>query len=94
MYRTSGRLCREPAPRLRARYHRRVYGFLRGTFKLFLWLAVPAAIAAGILRVFFVDVVTVGHNGMAPTLLLGDQVLVWRDAQVNHGDIVVWVESD
>lgn len=89
MYRTSGRLCREPAPRLRGRYHRRVVGFLRGTFKLLLWLAVPAAIAVGILRVFFVDVVTVGHNGMAPTLLLGDQVLVWRDAEIQHGDIVV-----
>ena len=47
------------------------------------------AIVIVVLRVFFVDLVTVAHNAMAPTLIHGDVVLMWRGAAVDHGDIVV-----
>jgi len=38
---------------------------------------------------FFVDVVEIEHNGMAPTLFAGDQLLVWRGANPEMGDILV-----
>ena len=46
-------------------------------------------IAALVLKVFFVDVVTVGHDGMVPTMLIGDRVLVWRGASLERNDIAV-----
>jgi len=46
-------------------------------------------LAAAVLKLFFVDVILVPHNGMAPTLVAGDRVLVWRRAHVDMGDIVV-----
>ena len=46
-------------------------------------------IAVAVLKTWYVDVVTVGHNGMAPTMIVGDQVLVWRDAAPEHGDIML-----
>ena len=60
-------------------------GLLRGLFSL-----VTALLGvAMLLRLFFVDLVTVPHDGMAPTLLVGETVAVWRKAQVDAGDIVV-----
>jgi signal peptidase I len=44
---------------------------------------------AMILDFFFVDVIVVPHNGMAPTIVAGERVLVWRRAQVDMGDIVI-----
>ncbi|MDQ3037159.1 MAG: signal peptidase I [Myxococcota bacterium] len=64
-------------------------GFWKGLFKVVLALAVVAAIVIAVLRAFFVDVVTVAHNGMAPTMLLGDRVLVWRGAHLDRNDIVL-----
>ena len=63
--------------------------FWRGTFKAVGFLAVVIAIVLGVLKLFFVDIVTVAHNGMAPTIVLGDQVLVWRGAAPNLNDIVL-----
>lgn len=63
--------------------------FLKGTLKVALFLSIPLVIALAILRGFYVDVVTVGHNGMAPTLFAGDEVFVWRDALIEHGDVAV-----
>ncbi len=62
---------------------------LRGTLKLALFLLVPLAVAALILKLVYVDIVTVSHNGMAPTVFAGDDVLMWRGARVDRGDIVV-----
>lgn len=64
-------------------------GFWKGTFKVLFVVAVVVAVAVGILRAFFVDVVTVAHNGMAPTMLIGDRVLVWRDAHLDRNDIAL-----
>lgn len=64
-------------------------GFWTGLFKVLAFLAVIVGIAIGVLRTWFVDVVTVAHNGMAPTMILGDRVLVWRDARIERNDIVL-----
>lgn len=64
-------------------------GFWTGLFKVLAFLAVIVGIAIAVLRTWFVDVVTVAHNGMAPTMILGDRVLVWRDAQISRNDIVL-----
>jgi signal peptidase I len=58
---------------------------LRGLFSL---ASVLVAIAV-VLKVFFVDILLVPHNGMAPTLLYGERVLLWRNAHVDMGDVVV-----
>jgi signal peptidase I len=58
---------------------------IRGLFSL---LSVLAAVAF-LLKVFYVDIVEVPHNGMAPTLVYGDKVLVWRNASVDMGNIVI-----
>lgn len=63
--------------------------FWRGTFKAVGFVAVVIAIVLGVLKLFFVDIVTVAHNGMAPTIVLGDQVLVWRGAAPNRNDILL-----
>ena len=58
---------------------------LRGAFSL---LSFAVAIAL-VLRMFFVDVVTIPHNGMAPTLLAGEVVAVWRHANADMADIML-----
>lgn len=64
-------------------------GFWTGLFKVLAFLGVVVGIAVAVLRTWFVDVVTVAHNGMAPTMILGDRVLVWRDARIERNDIVL-----
>jgi signal peptidase I len=58
---------------------------LRGLFSL----ASMLVFFAVILNLFFVDIVVVPHNGMAPGLIYGDRVLVWRHADVDMGDAVL-----
>lgn len=60
-------------------------GLLRLIFKLITF----AALAAGLLHLFYVDNFVMPHNGMAPTLVYGDRLLVWRRAKPDMGDIVV-----
>lgn len=65
-------------------------GLVKIGLKIFMWVAAIALIVFGVLRVFFMDIVVMGHDGMAPTLLAGEEVLMWRgidDAQM--GDILV-----
>lgn len=63
---------------------------MRGqNLKFLLGVAVVLAILWGVLRAFFIEVVTVGHDGMAPTLIAGDTVLVWRDSTPEHGAIML-----
>lgn len=52
-------------------------------------LATFTAVAAVVLKFFFVDIVVMPHNGMAPTLVYGDRALVWRRAKPDMGDIVL-----
>jgi signal peptidase I len=62
---------------------------IRGIVKFLFIVAVILGIAAAVLRIFFVDLVVVGHNGMAPTVVAGDQIGVWRSASPELGDITI-----
>jgi signal peptidase I len=44
-----------------------MFNLIKNLVKLALALAVLALIVGAVLRVFFVDVAVVGHDGMAPT---------------------------
>ena len=63
--------------------------FVRDLLQLLVKLATFAALVGVGLRVFFVDMYVMPHNGMAPTLVYGDRVLVWRRAKPDFGDIVL-----
>ncbi|GAB4112155.1 MAG: hypothetical protein OHK0013_48150 [Sandaracinaceae bacterium] len=63
---------------------------LRGQLlKLLLVVVAILLIIAGVLRWLYVDVVTVSHDAMAPTIFGGDRVLVWRTTEFDHGDILL-----
>lgn len=47
------------------------------------------AIVVAVLYFFFVRVVVVGHNAMAPTILLGDRVVVWRTTDFDLGEVLL-----
>jgi signal peptidase I len=66
-----------------------MFDLLKGLLKLTVWIAVPLLIAAAVLRIFFVDVAVVGHDGMAPTLVAGEYVAIWRNAAANIGDVLI-----
>lgn len=63
--------------------------FLKGTLKVVGALAVVLFIVAAVMKLLFVDLVVVAHNGMAPTIVAGDEILVWRNARPEHGSIVL-----
>lgn len=46
-------------------------------------------VAAVVLKLFFVDVYEATDNGMAPTIVYGDQVLVWRGGKPDLGNIML-----
>ncbi len=65
---------------------------LKLALKAALVLVVLLAAVVGIMRGFFCDVVVVTHDGMAPTLLAGEEALMWRgvdQADIETGDILV-----
>jgi signal peptidase I len=66
-----------------------VKDFAKGVFKFVGVIVLLAAIAAGVLYGFFVKVLEVGHNGMAPTMVLGDQVLVWKTQELGLGEVAL-----
>jgi len=57
--------------------------------KLLAVFAVILGIIVAFLRWQYVDVVTIGTDAMAPTMFAGDQVLVWRSREFDHGDMIV-----
>lgn len=62
---------------------------VRGLLKLALWLFAFLLVVGAILKIFFVDILYVGHNGMAPTLVRGERVLVWRGAEPKFGRVML-----
>lgn len=52
-------------------------------------VAVVCGIVGGVLRIFFVTPVLLTHNGMAPTLLAGEQAYMWRGGEPEFGSSVV-----
>jgi signal peptidase I len=60
-----------------------------GLIKTMVWIFIVAVIIIAASRFFFIDIAEVGHNGMAPTLVVGDVVAVFRGARVDIGDVVI-----
>ena len=58
-------------------------------FKFLLNLASVGIIAAVIVRLLFMEEVVVRDNGMAPTLVYGDEVLMWKGAHADMADVMV-----
>lgn len=63
--------------------------FAKGVFKFLSVIVILVAIAAGVLYGFYVKVLEVGHNGMAPTIVLGDSVLVWKTQELGLGQVAL-----
>jgi signal peptidase I len=59
------------------------------TVKLLLNAAAVALIALVLVRLVFMESFVVADNGMAPTLVRGDEVLLWKNADVGMADVVV-----
>jgi signal peptidase I len=59
------------------------------TSKLLLNVIALLVIGGVLARLFLIEVVDVRDNGMAPTLVYGDRVLVWKGARVGMADVVV-----
>jgi signal peptidase I len=62
--------------------------FLKGALKVLAFIAGVLLVVGAILRIFFVDLAVVGHNAMAPTLIAGDEILVWRGVP-DFGDVTI-----
>jgi signal peptidase I len=61
-----------------------------GDLGKFLSFVATLCVVGGVLaHLFFVDVYTVPHNGMAPTLVMGDKVLAWRHATPDLSDVML-----
>ncbi len=57
--------------------------------KFVAWFAAILFVIGVILRLTMVEIMVVGHNGMAPTMEAGDTVLVWKSSDITLGDIAV-----
>lgn len=62
---------------------------MKGLFKFLGGTLVVALAVGGVLFGFFIRVVDVGHDAMAPTIVSGDEVLVWRTQNFELGEIVL-----
>jgi signal peptidase I len=60
-----------------------------GLIKTMVWIFIVGVAIIGVSHFFFIDIAEVGHNGMAPTLVVGDLVTVLRGAHVEIGDVVI-----
>ncbi|MEM6955210.1 MAG: signal peptidase I [Myxococcota bacterium] len=69
-------------------------GFLRFSLKAAVGLAILGGVVFGVMRLLFLTPVTITHQGMAPTLLAGERVLMWRDRDLELGDIAVCVHPE
>jgi signal peptidase I len=58
------------------------------TTKFVLNVLAVVVIAAAAVRLLFMDTLIVEDNGMAPTLVQGDEVLIWKGASVDMADVV------
>lgn len=68
---------------------RAVKDFLKGIFKFVGVLLVVALIVGGVVYSSFVTVLDVGHSAMAPTMVLGDRVLVWNTQELGLGEVAL-----
>ncbi len=64
--------------------------FTKGFLKLVAWVVGILLVFVAVMRIFFVDMAVVGHNGMAPTMEAGDTILIWRHGEPKDlGDITI-----
>ena len=63
--------------------------FLRAFTKYILTMAAALVALGLVIRVFYVKIVTVGDNSMAPTLLAGEEVVVWKLGAIEVGDVAL-----
>lgn len=63
--------------------------FWKGALKFLGVTALILGVVGAILYFAFMQVVDVGHNGMAPTMIVGDRVLVWKTDNFELGDPVL-----
>lgn len=62
----------------------------KASLKFLLGVAAVVGAIAGVLRAFFVTPVMISDDGMAPTLLAGETVLMWRtEGMGEFGDLLV-----
>lgn len=61
----------------------------RDLFKFLLFVLGVLSVAFAVMRYFFIDVYVISGLGMIPTLMPGEQVFAWRNAQITQGDIVI-----
>jgi signal peptidase I len=59
------------------------------TVKFVLNAAAVVVIAGVLVRLVFLEQITIRDNGMAPTLVYGDEVLVWKGAHADMADVMV-----
>jgi len=64
-------------------------GAVRSGLGALSWVGAGLIVVALVLKVFLFDVAEVGHNGMAPTLLRGERVLINKRASPEIGSIAV-----
>lgn len=63
--------------------------FYRGALKFLGVVALILLLAGAVLYGFFVRLLELGHNAMAPTIIRGDSVLVWRTTELDLGDVAL-----
>jgi signal peptidase I len=61
----------------------------RDLFKFVFFVLAVLALVLGVMRYFFVDAYAITGIGMVPTLMPGEQVFAWRNAEITQGDIVI-----
>ncbi|TFH27444.1 MAG: signal peptidase I [Myxococcales bacterium] len=64
-------------------------GAVRSGFGCLSWVGAGIIVIALVLKVALFDMAEVGHNGMAPTLLRGERVLINKRATAEIGSIAV-----
>ena len=64
-------------------------GAIRSGLGCLSWLGAILIVIALLLKVFLFDMADMGHNGMAPTLLQGERVLINKRATPDLGSIAV-----
>ncbi|MBT8452147.1 MAG: signal peptidase I [Deltaproteobacteria bacterium] len=64
-------------------------GAIRSGLGCLSWVGAALIVIALALKVFLFDMAEVGHNGMAPTLLRGERVLIRKKAAPTLGSIAV-----
>ena len=64
-------------------------GAVRSGLGFLSWVGAILIVIALVLKAFVFDVAEVGHNGMAPTLIRGERVLIRKGAEPVLGSIAV-----